>query len=193
MIYGYARISTLGQTLDTQLAQLKTAGIDRLVSEKVSGVKQRRELEKLLDRLEPGDVLVVTKLDRLARSTLDLLQIVARIGQQGAGFRSLGDSWADTTTPHGRLMMTILAGIAEFERELILQRTGEGRARAKAEGVQFGRKPKLTPHQRREVLRRLGEGEAMRQIAKTFNVDHTTISRMAARQAAAAAAVTNSQ
>jgi len=186
MIYGYARISTLGQTLDTQLAQLKTAGIDRLVSEKVSGVKQRRELEKLLDRLEPGDVLVVTKLDRLARSTLDLLQIVARIGQQGAGFRSLGDSWADTTTPHGRLMMTILAGIAEFERELILQRTGEGRARAKAEGVQFGRKPKLTPHQRREVLRRLGEGEAMRQIAKTFNVDHTTISRMAARQAATA-------
>jgi DNA invertase Pin-like site-specific DNA recombinase len=174
------------QTLETQKQGLESAGIDRLVSEKVSGVKQRRELEKLLDRLNPGDLLVVTKLDRLARSTLDLLQIVARIGQQGAGFKSLGDSWADTTTPHGRLMMTILAGIAEFERELILQRTGEGRARAKAEGVQFGRKPKLTPHQRREVLRRLGEGEAMRQIAKTFNVDHTTISRMAARQAATA-------
>jgi DNA invertase Pin-like site-specific DNA recombinase len=193
MIYGYARVSTTGQTLETQKQGLESAGIDRLVSEKVSGVKQRRELEKLLDRLNPGDLLVVTKLDRLARSTLDLLQIVARIGQQGAGFKSLGDTWADTTTPHGRLMMTILAGIAEFERELILQRTGEGRARAKAEGVQFGRKPKLTPHQRREVLRRIGEGEAMRQIAKTFNVDHTTISRMAARQAAAAAVVTNSQ
>jgi DNA invertase Pin-like site-specific DNA recombinase len=186
MIYGYGRVSTLGQELETQKQLLEAAGIDRLVSEKVSGVKQRRELEKLLDRLNPGDVLVVTKLDRLARSTLDLLQIVARIGQQGAGFKSLGDSWADTTTPHGRLMMTVLAGIAEFERDLILQRTSEGRVRAKAEGVQFGRKPKLTPHQRREALRRLGEGEAMRQIARTFNVDHTTISRLAARQAAAA-------
>jgi len=177
MIYGYARISTLGQTLDTQLAQLKTAGIDRLVSEKVSGVKQRRELEKLLDRLEPGDVLVVTKLDRLARSTLDLLQIVARIGQQGAGFRSLGDSWADTTTPHGRLMMTILAGIAEFERELIHQRTRSGRVAAKARGVRFGRPPKLTADQIALGQRLVGEGTSVREAAKLLKCHHATLYR----------------
>jgi DNA invertase Pin-like site-specific DNA recombinase len=182
MIYGYARVSTTGQTLETQKQQLEAAGIGKLVSEKVSGVARRRMLENLLELLGSGDVLVVTKLDRLARSTLDLLRIVDRIGKQGAAFKSLGDPWADTTTPHGRLMMTVLAGIAEFERELILQRTSDGRARAKAEGVRFGRKPKLTPHQQREALRRIDAGEAMREVARTFNVDHATISRLAARR-----------
>src|SRR5882757_5859066 len=155
VIYGYARVSTTGQTLANQEQALTASGIDKLFSEKVSGVKQRLELEKLLAKLQPGDLVVVAKLDRLARSTLDLLHIVDQIGKAGAGFRSLGDSWADTTTPHGRLMMTVLAGIAEFERSLILQRTGEGRTRAMAEGVKFGPNFKLTPHQQREALARL--------------------------------------
>lgn len=182
MIYGYARVSTLGQTLATQLAALGEAGVDKLYSEKVSGVKQRRELEKLLAKLQPGDVLVVAKLDRLARSTFDLLWILDKIGKAGANFKSLGDAWADTTTAHGRLMMTLLAGIAEFERELILQRTGEGRARAKADGVRFGRKHKLTHHQQREALERLSQGDTTREIARTFNVDSSTISRVSTRQ-----------
>src|SRR5262249_28565702 len=127
-VYGYARVSTTGQTLATQKAMLLAAGVERISSEKASGVAARRpKLERTLDELEAGDVLVVTKLDRLARSTLDLLRIIDLIGKEGAGFKSLGDPWADTTTPHGRLMLTVLSGIAEFERSLILQRTNEGR------------------------------------------------------------------
>jgi DNA invertase Pin-like site-specific DNA recombinase len=110
--------------------------------EKVSGAKtERAELAKVIRSLEPGDVLVVTRLDRLARSTRDLLNVIAALTERGAGFKSLKDSWADTTTPHGRLMLTVLGGLAEFERELILARTGDGRARAKARGVKFGRCP----------------------------------------------------
>ena len=142
---------------------------------------QRLELERTPDELEAGDVLVVTKLDRLARSTLDLLRIIDVIGKEGAGFKSLGDPWADTTTPHGRLMLTVLGGIAEFERDLILQRTNEGRARAMAEGKRFGRRPKLTKHQAREVLKRVKAGEPMREIALSYNVGHSTISRLKAR------------
>jgi len=121
----------------------------------------RAELAKLIKRLEPGDVLVVTRLDRLARSTRDLLNILDTIGKAGAGFRSIADTWADTTTPHGRLMLTILGGLAEFERELIRQRTGEGRHRAKASGIKFGRKPKLTAHQRQEAIARREAGETL--------------------------------
>ena len=113
-------------------------------AEKISGARSDRpELAKVLKRLDTGDVLVVTRLDRLARSTRHLLNILAEIAQRGAGFKSLHDSWADTTTPHGRLMLTVLGGLAEFERELILARTGDGRARAKARGVRFGR---FSPH-----------------------------------------------
>src|SRR5262249_40278732 len=126
--YGYARVSTDGQTLASQDAQLHEAGCAEVYSEKVSGAKtDRAELRKLLKRLEPGDVLIVTRLDRLARSTRDLLNILDEIAKAGAGFRSLADTWADTTTPHGRLMLTILGGLAEFERELIRARTSEGR------------------------------------------------------------------
>ena len=183
--YGYARVSTTGQTLTTQKALLAKAGVERIYSEKISGVAAKRpELERVLDELEAGDVLVVTKLDRLARSTLDLLRIVDQIGKEGAGFKSLGDPWADTTTPHGRLMLTVLGGIAEFERDLILQRTNEGRARALAEGIRFGRKPKLTKHQAREALKRVAAGEPLREIALSYNVDHSTISRLKARHAA---------
>jgi DNA invertase Pin-like site-specific DNA recombinase len=149
--------------------------------EKVSGAKtDRPELAKLIRRLEPGDVLVVTRLDRLARSTRDLLNVLDEVGKRGADFRSLKDTWADTTTPHGRLMLTVLGGLAEFERELIRARTGEGRKRAKARGVRFGRPRKMTAHQRQEALRRLAAGETQADVARTYNVDATTISRLAA-------------
>ena len=178
-VYGYARVSTAGQTLASQDAQLHAAGCAKVYAEKVSGAKtDRPELAKLIRRLEAGDVLVVTRLDRLARSTRDPLNILDAIGKAGAGFKSLSDAWADTTTPHGRLMLTILGGLAEFERELILARTGDGRARAKAKGVRFGRPRKLTPHQRQEALQRLAAGETQADVARTYNVDATTIGRL---------------
>ena len=178
-VYGYARVSTAGQTLASQDAQLHAAGCAKVYAEKVSGAKtDRPELAKLVRRLEAGDVLMVTRLDRLARSTRDLLNILDAIGKAGAGFKSLSDAWADTTTPHGRLMLTILGGLAEFERELILARTGDGRARAKAKGVRFGRPRKLTPHQRQEALQRLAAGETQADVARTYNVDATTIGRL---------------
>jgi DNA invertase Pin-like site-specific DNA recombinase len=122
---------------------------------------------------------VVTRLDRLARSTRDLLNILRTLGERGVGFKSLADTWADTTTAHGRLLVTMLAGIAEFERELIRARTGEGRKRAQARGVKFGRPPSLTPHQRQEALQRLARGqETMVEIARSYNVSHPTISRL---------------
>jgi DNA invertase Pin-like site-specific DNA recombinase len=175
-IYGYARVSTDGQNLASQDAQLHEAGCAKVYSEKVSGAKtDRAELGKLLKRLEPGDVLMVTRLDRLARSTRDLLNILDTIAKAGAGFKSLADTWADTTTAHGRLMLTILGGLAEFERALILARTGEGRKRAQARGVRFGRPRKLTAHQRQEALRRLAKGETQADIARTYGVSHVTI------------------
>ncbi len=180
-IYGYARVSTDGQTLDAQVAQLKAAGAERVFQEKVSGAKQERvQLKKLLDRLEPGDVLLVTRLDRLARSTRDLLNILGAVAERGAAFRSLADAWADTTTPHGRLMLTVLGGLAEFERELIRARTGEGRARAKAAGKKLGRAYKLTPHQQQEAKRRREAGETITAIARSYAVHHSTISRLCA-------------
>jgi DNA invertase Pin-like site-specific DNA recombinase len=179
--YGYARVSTNGQDLAAQEAELMAAGAAKVFKEKVSGAKtDRAELAKVIRGLEPGDVLVVTRLDRLARSTRDLLNVLATIGEREAGFRSLKDTWADTTTPHGRLMLTILGGLAEFERELIRARTGDGRARAKARGVRFGRPAVLTPHQRAEALQRLGNGEAQADVARSFNVSQATISRLAA-------------
>jgi DNA invertase Pin-like site-specific DNA recombinase len=179
--YGYARVSTNGQDLSSQEAELVAAGCAKVFKEKVSGAKtDRAELTKLIRRLEPGDVVIVTRLDRLARSTRDLLNVLATIGERQAGFRSLKDGWADTTTPHGRLMLTVLGGLAEFERELIRARTGEGRKRAKDRGVRFGRPAALTPHQRAEALQRLSNGEAQADVARSFNVSQATISRLAA-------------
>jgi len=179
--YGYARVSTSGQDLAAQEAELMAAGAAKVFKEKVSGAKtDRAELAKVIRRLEPGDVLLVTRLDRLARSTRDLLNMLATIGEREAGFRSLNDTWADTTTPHGRLMLTVLGGLAEFERELIRARTGDGRARAKARGVKFGRPAALTAHQRQEALKRLGSGEAQADVARSFNVSQATISRLGA-------------
>lgn len=181
MKYGYARVSPGGtsDSVDAQVRQLTKAGCKKVFREVASGAKtDRAQLRRLLDQLEPGDVLTVTRLDRLARSTRDLLNTVAAITGKKAGFQSLGDTWADTTTSHGRLILTVLGELAEFERELIRARTGEGRARAVARGVKMGRKPKLTPHQKKEALRRRDQGEAVREIARTYNVHNSTISRL---------------
>jgi len=177
--FGYARVSTDGQTLAAQDAALRGAGCAKVYSETASGAKtDRAALRKAVGALREGDVLMVTRLDRLARSTRDLLNTLDEISKRGAGFKSLADVWADTTTPHGRLMLTVLGGLAEFERELIKSRTGEGRARAKAAGVHMGRPAKLTPHQRREAIARRDAGEALTDIARTFGVSHTTIGRL---------------
>jgi len=176
---GYARVSTNGQDWAGQVAELRRAGCAKIYREKVSGIKANcPELSKLLRVLERGDVLVITRLDRLARSTRDLLNVLDAVAERGGGFRSLKDTWADTTTPHGRLMLTVLGGLAEFERELIRARTGEGRKRAKARGVKFGRPCKLTIHQRQEALARLAAGETQADIARTYAVDPTTIGRL---------------
>jgi DNA invertase Pin-like site-specific DNA recombinase len=179
MIVGYARVSTDGQTLDSQQAALVAAGCEKVFSEKVSGAKtDRAQLAKAIATLVEGDTLIVCKLDRLARSTRDLLNTLAAIADAGASFKSLGDPWCDTTSAHGRLMLTVLGGLAEFERYLILARTSEGRTRAQARGVRFGRKPSLTPHQQQEALARRANGEALVEIARTYNVSHSTISRL---------------
>jgi DNA invertase Pin-like site-specific DNA recombinase len=178
-VFGYARVSTGGQKLEGQLEALKAAGATMIYREKVSGVRAvRPQLAKLLGAMQAGDTVIVTKLDRLGRSTRELLELVERFGQGKIGFKSLGDPLWDTTTPQGRLLGTLLAAIADFERSLIVERTTAGRKRAMAEGVRFGRKPKLTAVQRREALRRRDAGETLAVIAASFNVDAATISRL---------------
>lgn len=184
MKYGYARVSPGGrsESVDAQARQLSKAGCRKVFRDlHVSGAKtDRAQLRRVIEALEPGDVLMVTRLDRLARSTRDLLSTLAAIADRKAGFRSLGDAWADTTTSHGRLMLTVLGGLAEFERDLIRKRTAEGRERAKARGVKLGRRPKLTPHQQQEARRRRDSGEeTLADIARSYNVSHSTISRLA--------------
>ena len=179
-VFGYARVSSLDQDLSAQEAELRAAGCAKVYREKVSGAKANRaELMKVVGKLEPGDVLLVTRLDRLARSTRDLLNLLATISERGASFRPLRDTWADTTNAHGRLIITVLAGLAEFERELIRSRCGEGIVRAKERGVRFGRPSKLTPHQRQEARARLAAGETQSDIARSYAVDATTIGRLA--------------
>jgi DNA invertase Pin-like site-specific DNA recombinase len=144
MMIGYARVSTDGQSLEAQHASLTAAGAQKVFAEKVSGVQSdRKQLARAIATLNSGDVLMVTRLDRLAKSTRDLLNVLANITEESAGFRSIADAWADTTTPHGRLMLAVLGGLAEFERELIRARTGEGRKRALARGTKFGRNQSL--------------------------------------------------
>jgi DNA invertase Pin-like site-specific DNA recombinase len=178
-VFGYARVSTEGQKLASQLEALKTAGADPIYREKISGVRaDRPQLAKLMAGLGAGDVVVVTKLDRLGRCTRELLDLIDRIGKAGASFRSIGDPLWDTSSAQGRLLSTMLAGIAEFERELIRERTGEGRKRAMAAGVRFGRKPKLSDHQRAEAIKRRAAGERLADIARSYAVDISMISRL---------------
>ena len=182
MKYGYARVSPGGksESVEAQARQLTKAGCRKVFRDvHVSGAKtDRAQLRRLLDQLDNGDVLMVTRLDRLARSTRDLLNTLAAITAKKAGFRSLGDTWADTTTSHGRLMLTVLGGLAEFERDLIRARTGEGRERAKARGVKMGRPFKLTDHQKGEAIKRREQGETLADIPRSYNVSPATISRL---------------
>jgi DNA invertase Pin-like site-specific DNA recombinase len=178
-LYGYARVSTQDQQLTGQVEALRAAGADPIYREKISGVRaDRPQLAKLLTGLKPGDVVVVTKLDRLGRSTRELLDLIDQISKAGASFRSLGDPLWDTGSSQGRLLSTMLAAIAEFERELIRERTGEGRKRAQAAGVKFGRKRKLSDHQRAEAVKRRAAGERLADIAKSYAVDLSMISRL---------------
>ena len=178
-IIGYARVSTEGQDLTGQLEALKAAGATPIFREKISGVRaDRPQLAKMMASLNAGDVVLVTKLDRLGRSTRELLDLIENIGKAGASFRSLGDPLWDTSSSQGRLLSTLLAAIAEFERELIRERTGDGRKRAMAAGVKFGRKPKLSEYQRREAIKRRAAGETLAEIAKSYAVDLSMISRL---------------
>jgi DNA invertase Pin-like site-specific DNA recombinase len=154
---GYARVSTYGQTLDSQLGQLRAAGCSsrNIYREKVTGARaDRRELNRMLGKPASGDVVTVTRIDRLARSTFDLFAIVKRIADAKAQFRSLAEPWADTGTSTGRLMLAVLGGIADVERDLIRARTAEGRSRANARGKHMGRpNRKRPPDAARRALR----------------------------------------
>ena len=177
---GYARVSTYGQTLDAQLEQLKAEGCVKIYREKASGTKaHRRELLRLLASLAPGDVVTVTRIDRLARSTFDLFAIVKQIVDTAGQFRSRAEPWADTSTSTGRLMIAVLGGLADVERDLIRTRTAEGRSRAKARGKHMGRPPALTPQQQDEARQRRAEGATLKELAASYNVGVATISRLA--------------
>jgi DNA invertase Pin-like site-specific DNA recombinase len=180
MKIGYARVSTLDQNLDLQLRALKKAGCGRVFKEKASGASRARpEFLRMMDQLRAGDSVVVWKLDRHARSTRDLLDTMEKIREIGAKFQSLSEPWADTTTHAGKMIMTVFAGIAEFERDLIRERTGAGREAAKQRGVQFGRPPKLTSDQKQLGLRLLNEGKSAQEIAEIFHVHSATTYRVA--------------
>jgi DNA invertase Pin-like site-specific DNA recombinase len=176
---GYARVSTQDQNLDLQLKALKKAGCQKIFREKGSGATQNRsEFQRMLDQTRSGDIIVVWKLDRLARSTRDLLNTVEVLGEAGAKFRSLSEPWANTTTHAGKMIMTIFAGIAEFERDLIRERTSAGRHAAQQRGIPFGRPRKLNPDQIRLAVELLDQGKAVREIARTFDVHEATIYRL---------------
>jgi DNA invertase Pin-like site-specific DNA recombinase len=181
MKIGYARVSTLDQNLDLQLKALKKAGCQKVFREKASGAtRQRPEFQRMLDQTRSGDTIVVWKLDRLARSTRDLLNTMETLGETGAKFQSISEPWVNTTTHAGKMIMTVFAGIAEFERDLIRERTGAGREAAKQRGVRFGRPRKLNPDQLQVASRLVAEGKAVRDVARTFNVHEATIYRLAA-------------
>jgi DNA invertase Pin-like site-specific DNA recombinase len=165
--------------LEAQLAQLRADGCSKIYREKASGAQaDRRELQRLLKALEPGDMVVVTRIDRLARSVFDLFAIVKRIAEAGAQFRSLAEPWADTATPTGRLMLAVLGGLADVERDLIRTRTAEGRTRAMKRGQHMGRPSALTPQQQTEARQRRADGATLAELAKSYNVSKATVSRL---------------
>ena len=180
MKYGYARVSSKGQDHEGQVEQLKAAGCERIVAEKASGKDRdgRPQFERMMRALQPGDTVVVTKLDRLARSSKDLHNIIAQLQEQGCGFTSLGEAWCDTGSDVGRLMLAIMGGISEFERSLIRKRCEDGIKRARAKGTMFGRAPKLDPSQRRVIAERYAAGETMAELAKDYDVSEPTVWRV---------------
>lgn len=179
MLIGYARVSTTGQNLEAQIEHLQTEGCDKVFQEKLTGFDRRRpQLEKMLSALQQGDTLIVTSLDRLARSTHDLFAITHKVEAAEASFRSLREPWADTTSSMGKFLLTVFAGLFELERNLINERTDEGRTSAKKRGVKFGRKSKLTTYQQDQVRTMLQEGQSIRATARHFNVGVATIDRI---------------
>ena len=178
-LLGYARVSTDDQDLTNQRAELHAAGCTKLFSEKITGTRRDRpELARMLDHLRPGDVVTVTRLDRLARSTRDLLDIAERIQEAGAGLRSLAEPWADTTTPAGRMVLTVFAGIADFERSLIVDRTSAGRIAAKARGVRFGPSPALSAEQIAHARQLIHEDKKpVAEVARLLGVHRATLYR----------------
>jgi DNA invertase Pin-like site-specific DNA recombinase len=179
MNIGYARVSTLDQNLDLQIQALKKVCCKKIFREKVSGSsRERPEFQRMLDQLRPGDTVIVWKLDRLARSTRDLLETMETIREAGARFQSLSEPWANTTTHAGKLIMTVFAGIAEFERDLIRERIGAGREAARRRGIHLGRPRKLNAEQTKLARRLIDEGQSVREIADTFNVHTATIYRL---------------
>jgi DNA invertase Pin-like site-specific DNA recombinase len=178
MLIGYARVSTDDQHLDGQRAALRAAGCQRIYEEKISGAKRNRpELTRLLEHLREGDVVVATRLDRLARSTRDLLEVAEILKQANVGLRSLAEPWADTTSPAGKMVLTVFAGIAEFERALIVERTSAGRHAARKRGVRFGRPSKLSAEQIELGRRLISEGNSVRDVARILNCHHATLYR----------------
>jgi len=179
MKYGYARVSSDTQDYTAQVEALKAAGCERIYSEKASGksTNGRPEFAKLRKALLPGDVVVVTKLDRIARSSRDLHNILGDLRDGGCGFSSLGDSWCDTTSDVGRLLLAIMGGIAEFERELIRKRCQDGIDRAKAKGTKFGRTAVLDASQRKKIAERYADGETMADLAREYDCGEATIWR----------------
>ena len=179
MKIGYARVSTDDQSLDIQMDLLKKAGCEKIFKEKLSGIGlDRPQLSRMISSLKEGDIVVVYRLDRLARSTRILLETIDSIASAKAKFLSLSEPWADTTSPAGRMVMTVLSGIAEFERDLIHSRTSAGRIAARSRGVQFGRPPKLNSDQKKLIMRLLKEGEPVKEVARTFDVHTATIYRL---------------
>jgi len=179
MIYGYARVSTNGQDLAQQLAQLETAGCTKIFREKISGASaERPQLKRAIGALELGDVLMVTATDRLARNTRDLLNTLHMVKEAGAGFRSIAEPMLDTTSQLAEVVIAVLGVAASWERQRIIERTTAGRAQARARGVKFGRKTALTPHQQAEALERLAAGDTQRTVAALFDVSQATISRL---------------
>jgi DNA invertase Pin-like site-specific DNA recombinase len=184
MNIGYARVSAADQDFDGQIERLKASGCEKIFAEKASGksTNGRHELDRAIKALKASDTLVVVRLDRLARSVRDLLRLLDDIKAAGASFRALDDPWCDTTTPQGELILTVMGGLAEFERKLIRQRCEEGIQLAKAKGKQFGRPRVLDIGQRRRIAERYAAGETMAALASDYGCGEATIWRSLSAQ-----------
>jgi putative DNA-invertase from lambdoid prophage Rac len=183
--FAYCRVSTLGQTVENQIREIEAAGFTvekrRLITETVSGssvIEQRRGFMKLLDRLERDDVLVVTKLDRLGRNSIDVQTTVHRLAEQGARVHCLALGGVDLTSPAGKMTMGVIAAVAQFEKDLLIERTLAGQARAKAEGKKFGRPAVLTDEGRAKALQRLADGASISAVAREMKASRATIMRV---------------